>query len=53
MTIYRAARKLLPAHWLIVDNRNRLRVEPYFKFTTTGEQTSGRSPDDRAMREIG
>jgi asparagine synthase (glutamine-hydrolysing) len=47
-TIYRAARKLLPAHWLTVDDRNEVRVQAYFKFVTSGQQTSGRSLDDLA-----
>lgn len=47
-TIYRRSRKLAPGHWLCVDERNNVRMEPYFTFETSVHQGRRRPLDDLA-----
>ncbi len=47
-SIYRACRKLPPGHWLVLDATGTIVMEPYFSFSTSPNQTSGRPLDDLA-----
>jgi asparagine synthase (glutamine-hydrolysing) len=47
-TIYACAHKLLPAHWLRVDQNGSISSAPYFAFSTSGSEGTGRALDDQA-----
>ena len=41
-TIYKAARKLPPGHWLMADENGKIHIERYFAFETSAEKPSHR-----------
>ena len=48
LTIYRAASKLPPGHWLSVGDDNEAVIEPYFAFRTSGRLAAERPIGDLA-----